>query len=536
MPLTRRQLLKTGLVGATALAAGNLGRPRPAKGASQMPPLRLRAYTPDGQPLPPRAYGSLYLTDLERNPLRQRSTFADGAAVLADAPETHFAVIMQLAVDGFGRVYQVADSGGHGYTGDEGELNLNYEFAASRLASVQVAYDEGEQEDCDFSEEVGERLRRAAEALERANGAIGDPERCAPACEESLRESLWAGEQVVFERARHEIANRGKRDDFLFGCNCFGYPGHGEEYVRGFTELLNFATLPFYSLSLRDAQQRAQAYTRLDTMLEWTQRNAITAKGHPLTWFHRAGLPEEVRTKSFEEVEKLGRTGIREIVLRYAGQIDIWDVINEAHDWGNELGYSQEQLLHMTRLAAETTKEANPGAVAIVNNCSPFGEYVARSRTYFGEVERPMRAPIEYLRACIDAGIDFDVVGVQLYYPGYDMLEISRLLDRFAQFGKPVHVTELGVSSENQPDPNAYVKGLSGAHWHGEWSEQIQADWIEQFYTLCYSKPYIEAITWWDFADKGHFWPHGGFLRPDMSPKMSYDRLKALLAAWGHAR
>jgi len=501
-----------------------------------MPPLRLRAYASDGQPLPQRAYGSLYLTDLARNPLRLRPTFDDGAAVLADPPDTPFAVIMQLRVDGFGRVYVVADNGGHGYAGDEGELSLNYEFAASRLATVQAAFDEGEQEDCDFPAELGERLQRAADALDRAMPLLNEPSRCILDCDESLRESLWAGEQVVFERARHEIANRGKRDDFLFGCNCFGYPRHGDEYARLFAELLNFATLPFYSQSLRDPQQRSRFYEGIDTMLQWTQRSAITAKGHPLVWFHRAGLPQEVRSNSFEEIEALSRSGIREIVTRYARQIDIWDVINEAHDWGNELGYSQEQLLHMTRMAAETTKQANPGAVAIVNNCTPFGEYVSRGRTYFGEVKRPMRAPIEYLHDCMDAEIDFDVVGVQLYYPGYDMLEISRLLDRFGALGKPVHVTELGVSSATGPDPTAHNKQPSGAYWHGEWSEAIQADWIEQFYTLCYSKPYIDAITWWDFADKGHFWPHGGFLRPDMTPKPCYDRLKALLASWGHAR
>jgi GH35 family endo-1,4-beta-xylanase len=533
---TRRKLLKTCLAGATALAAGNARPPAPAKGADQMAPLRLRAYTASGDPLPPQAYGSLYLTDLERNPLRQRPAFRDGVAALEEVPQTPFTVIMQLDVDGFGRVYQVADNAGHGYHGDEGEVNLNHEFAASRLASVQTAYDQGEREDCDFSAEVGARLKRAADALDRAKAALKDPAQCAPACEESLRESLWAGEQVVFERARHEIANRGRRDGFLFGCNCFGYPQHGNQYASLFAELLNFATLPFYSLSLQSAEARAGAYPRLDTMVHWTQRCGITAKGHPLTWFHRAGIPQAVRDKTFDEIEALGRAGIREIVRRYAGQIDIWDVINEAHDWGNELDFSQDQLLHMTRLAAETTKEANPNAIAIVNNCTPFGEYVSHGRTYFGEVKRPMRAPIEYLRACIDAGIDFDVVGVQLYYPGYDMLEISRLLDRFAQFGKPVHVTELGVSSDTRPDPSAHGKQPSAAYWHAPWSETVQADWIEQFYTLCYSKPYVEAITWWDFADKGHFWPHGGFLRPDMTPKESYSRLKQLLASWGHAR
>jgi hypothetical protein len=50
-----------------------------------------------------------------------------------------------------------------------------------------------------------------------------------------------------------------------------------------------------------------------------------------------------------------------------------------------------------------------------------------------------------------------------------------------------------------------------------------------EFYTICCAKPLIEAITWWDFADDGHFWPHGGFLRPDYTPKESYTRLKAFI-------
>jgi hypothetical protein len=70
--------------------------------------------------------------------------------------------------------------------------------------------------------------------------------------------------------------------------------------------------------------------------------------------------------------------------------------------------------------------------------------------------------------------------------------------------------------------------------WHGtEWSEQIQADWAEQFYTIC-RKPQIEAITWWDFADPA-FIPHGGFLDTDFRPKQVYERLRRLLADWGHA-
>ncbi len=495
----------------------------------------LRASASDGSPLPPARFDSLYLTDLDRNPLRVPATATDGQATVDIAPDQRFCAIMHMPVEGFGRVYLVADNAGDGYAGREGEIDLNVEFARSRLATVTAERDAAETSGCVLSAELRTRLEQAEALLTQAEQPGISRAGQVSLLEQSLAESLWAGEMVVRERAQHDTARRGHREGFLFGCNAFGYPGHGEQYARRFSELLNFATLPFYWASF-EPQQGHPGYARTDEMLRWTEQEHISAKGHPLVWFHRAGIPQWIEEKSFDEIRELSRARVHDIVSRYRGRIDIWDVINEAHDWGNELGFSAEQLLEMTRVAAETTRAADPSAVTVVNNCCPFGEYVATQRTYFGPSDRPLRAPIPYLQACLEAGIEFDVVGVQLYYPGYDMLEISRLLDRFAALGKPIHVTELGVSSDSRADPNAHGSHPSSLYWHGPWSESIQADWVEQFYTLCYSKPYIEAITWWDFADKGHFWPHGGFLRPDMTPKESYLRLQALLRGWGFER
>ena len=53
-------------------------------------------------------------------------------------------------------------------------------------------------------------------------------------------------------------------------------------------------------------------------------------------------------------------------------------------------------------------------------------------------------------------------------------------------------------------------------------------------YTLCYSKPLFTGLTWWDFSDhKGRFWPFGGLLKEDQSPKQSYNRLLELQKRWG---
>jgi GH35 family endo-1,4-beta-xylanase len=111
------------------------------------------------------------------------------------------------------------------------------------------------------------------------------------------------------------------------------------------------------------------------------------------------------------------------------------------------------------------------------------------------------------------------------------MFEIDRLLERFSRLGKPIHVTEAGVSSDPTVDEASYLKEPPGK-WHRPWSEEVQADWVEQLYTLCYSKSYIGAIGWWDLTDRGNFWPHGGLVREDMTPKLSYTRLQALLKKW----
>jgi hypothetical protein len=68
--------------------------------------------------------------------------------------------------------------------------------------------------------------------------------------------------------------------------------------------------------------------------------------------------------------------------------------------------------------------------------------------------------------------------------------------------------------------------------WHGRpWSEEEQADWIEAYYTIAYSKPAIQAITWWDFAEPA-WYPHGALCREDLSPKDGYKRLQRLIRSW----
>jgi hypothetical protein len=111
------------------------------------------------------------------------------------------------------------------------------------------------------------------------------------------------------------------------------------------------------------------------------------------------------------------------------------------------------------------------------------------------------------------------------------MLEIERQTERFFVFRKPVHITELGVSSSSEPSARS-GSAPSPDVWHGtRWTEQIQADWVEQYYTICYSKPEIEAIIWWNFTDPA-LRANAGFITEDLRPKEAYHRLLKLVRTW----
>jgi GH35 family endo-1,4-beta-xylanase len=211
---------------------------------------------------------------------------------------------------------------------------------------------------------------------------------------------------------------------------------------------------------------------------------------------------------------------------RFQGRVEVWDVINEAHGAANCLHYSYEQLLDLTVATCAAARQGDGEATMLVNCTDPWGLMAAAD------------APATTLRYCRDivaAGADFDVLGMQLYVgPGLggvrDLFEFSRMLDVFGDLGKPMHITEMGVPSSCEPDILAGRKvadiGRNG-WWHAPWSEAIQAQWVREFLAVAASKPFLHALSWWDFADDGrHFHTHGGLLRRDLTPKPALANLR----------
>ncbi|HSV26816.1 MAG TPA: hypothetical protein VLH60_02890, partial [Sedimentisphaerales bacterium] len=105
-------------------------------------------------------------------------------------------------------------------------------------------------------------------------------------------------------------------------------------------------------------------------------------------------------------------------------------------------------------------------------------------------------------------------------------MRISARLDDFAGMNRPLHITAAGV-------PGVCGKGefdcRSAGYWRSEWTEKVQAHWIEQFYRIALSKPAINTVTWVGLADGPSLpVPNSGLLSSELQPKDAYKVLGRL--------
>jgi len=539
--LTRRTFLKSGALGATALGLHPLigGRTRLWAG-----PPRDLVFRPYPHPSMP-AMSFAYLTDEMQDPfLSATAVKPEGIVTGEDAGTRPFSVNARWYVEGFGYVWLAADNAGKFFDRESAargdQFNLNHEFARSREARNRKVRAQYEKAGTAFSGEVKHLMDLSGELLEDAVKRQSNGERCANLSDRSLLWALRAGEMLELEHARSVIAARQRKDKVWFGCETRQYVwAKHEDFTKRFVELFNFATVTHYVwdtwYELFEPSEGVYNWGIKDNIVNWLMRNGITIQGRPLFWFHPTVTPDWLKNKSFDQVRAYVDSHTRNVLNHYGDKILQWEIVNEFHDWANIHDFSPEQITQIVRQACDRTKEVNPKVVRILNNCCPWADYVARGRKARMPANRPGRSPRKFLQDLQEAGVDYDVLGIQIYFPQRDLSDIARLLERLEVFGKPIYITEIGASSNLiAPTNTGAITGNSEEPyaWHRHWDEDLQADWLEQVYTLYYSKPYVKAINWYDFADFRPFIINGGLIREDASVKRSFNRMKALLESW----
>jgi len=484
----------------------------------------------------------VYLADENEDPFKSEAQITQDGIVIPENVQSKFSINAKWFIEGFGFIWLSANNGGQFYSSGNipSGASLNYEFARSRVARNKDVMQRYEKQDIQFSPEVKHLAALSEELLNDAGKKIFNPETSASLSDRSLEYALWTGEKIELEYAEQKISEQNRRDKVYFGCESRQYIwAKSEDFTKRFIELMNFSTLTHYVwdswYELFEPREGYYNWGVKDNIVNWLSENNITIQGRPLFWFHPTVTPEWLKNKNFDELKKYIDKHTKDVVLHYGDKVLQWEVVNEYHDWANIHNHSVDQITEITRQACDRTKEVNPKVTRIINNCCPWAEYAARGRMARMDATRPLRSPRKYMEDLTKAGVDYDVLGVQVYFPQRDLSDIVRLIERFETFGKPIYITEIGASAgvTNGAIQTGETTVPNGPYdWHRHWDEELQADWLEQVYKIYYARPLIKAINWYDFSDFRPFIRHGGLVREDSTPKLSYFRMKEMLEKW----
>lgn len=332
-----------------------------------------------------------------------------------------------------------------------------------------------------------------------------------------------------------EISYELKKIDFDFGCNIFMLDQYEnseqqETYYKQWLNLFNTAVVPFYW----EGTEPEQGYLRysadtpndvyrrppVDKVIDFCRKNGVAMKGHPLFWqeFIARWLPEK-----WEELYPLIEKRFKEISERYADIIPVFDCVNEpSRLFDQHFEYRQngwkcifppddyiEQIF-------ELGEKYFPNNTLILNEATgaAFGEFRGIYGGYYLLLEK-----------LINKGLKIDRIGLQChinnsdYYKNvFDSERLYNLLDTYGSLGKPLVLSEIGLSCED-----------------GE----VQALAAERIYRVCFSHESMSGIFWWNLDDNGILrdkqrnavgenLPYGGLVR-NGKPKEAYEVLDKLI-------
>jgi endo-1,4-beta-xylanase len=504
------------------------------------PTLRVAWQEADGSPISSDSVKLFHGRDMSNDPLPQ-GIRADGKGAMVTVASEPIQLVGRLKIPNFGEVYCFADNGGDGYS-RPGQINFVVEAAETRSRRVLEAIYAAVKQGVSVPDACKARMFDAVEYLD-----ANDPYA-------SLANSMPAGEMLALAVARHRISKfPAPRKEFLFGT-AINLADQNPLYNQRVDQLFNFAPCSWFTWKDPYVPENPVDYTRMDRSIDWAIAHKIIPKSYGYTYMARGATPvwlrpteeqiKEARSSTthgavfppdwnFEKLLDLYKRVNEQTLARYKDRLPYVEVINEAHDKANLWRLNQEQILTITRESLLAARRGSPTVRRQINDCCLWAEY-AKTRNLDGSRRW---SPFRYLSDCINHGCEFEVIGLQLYYPQYDLFEIDRMLDRFKVFNKPIHITELATASVDGQDKASMRPNSAAPGWHGPWSESTQADWVEGIYTICYSRKEFEAVSWWDLADvPGKFWPFGGMLHGDFTPKESYLRLAKLQKDWGVAK
>ena len=403
---------------------------------------------------------------------------------------------------------------------------LNLEIVRAKLMQII-----NKREDWSFFNQIEglEDISKQAQRLFiRAIQNIKEPRLASKLADESLKKAIVFSEKLTVKHA-----------ETLFDARCIGH-GFGRgclgcridpvridnpEYVEKLLELFGSAMIPVNWARI-EPQKGIYDFSTLDTCIKVLGTKKLKFGAGPLLCFSREYLPEWLLSSKagFEKIRDTAYQFASKVVARYSDSIHTWCVIGGLNMF-NHFGFNFEQVLEMTRAVNMAVKAVSDRALKIIEICNPWGEYYATTPNTI--------PPLVYIDMVVQSGINIDAFGLPIRFGKNqsgmhfrDMMQISAILDYFAAIAKPLYITDVEVPSQYD---DSLDESEAAEIWHEEWDQTRQARWIEQFYKMAFSKPFVDTVTYSNLTDTADsIIAHSGLLTDKLEPKRSFRALKKL--------
>ncbi|MBA4027922.1 MAG: hypothetical protein C0475_02055 [Planctomyces sp.] len=265
---------------------------------------------------------------------------------------------------------------------------------------------------------------------------------------------------------------------------------------------LDFITVPMRWVEMEPTEGK-YAFAATDRWIEWAVTRArLPVQAGPLIDLHPRSIPEfmYIWEHDYETLLDVCLEHVRTLVTRYRRTVQTW-VVCSAVQCGSGLRLSPEQAMDLTRKAVLLTRKLHPQGRVIVEVAQPWGEYTAGPRG--GRAVPPMA----YVELMGQMQVNPDALGVRVQMGQAEggrsargLMDLAAMLDRLAEFDRPIAVTALGAPSREGPVPIA-AEALTPGHWRSGWTPQVQAEWLGRVGGLMASMPYVQSVCWQDLYE-----------------------------------
>jgi endo-1,4-beta-xylanase len=240
-------------------------------------------------------------------------------------------------------------------------------------------------------------------------------------------------------------------------------------------------------------QPGPKRYETADRMLQFCASNRIGMRGHCLIW--NEWVPEWIKSMSIEDRRKFFDGYIEEVVARYAGKLQSWDIVNEPFWPGHKAPGGFRMGPWYDAFGPGYIRRAFERA-GTIDRTTPFvlNEAQTERDDDLGHTVRD--GLLRLVSDLKNAGVRLQAVGLQSHlqprYP-HDPARYLDFVHSLARYEVDIYLSEFDVRDDTFPDDIAT-------------RDAMVAETAEKFLANVLTVPAVKAVITWELGDRYSFY------------------------------